>query len=285
MGWSLLTLQYLTAKSPPLSSHRRHSLRVPQSTDGSRGHLRNSSTSSMHVQILTPPQVTNVMKYFSTLNAPTPPLVVISPARPRTPPPVERAPLAYDNGRTPRARRAYRCSSQVLMTMTEARIDTAAAGSDSLLPQKEFRLGSEHVPGVLNKITLVSPCWKTLSKFCAKNGTSKIYSTLDEDADEEGELDADGVQVLKTRSTLIVTLEDVELEDGTVQVSASMYVGGAELPAMPAAGRLRVAAKFSLPLPASFTEIGLRCSSITVGEGSDRHSRHRSARLLGYSCQ
>ncbi|KAG8871235.1 hypothetical protein FRB97_008875 [Tulasnella sp. 331] len=253
--WTEPIVEYLKALSPPLEPHRRHSLRIPKSTDVTPGHSRDSSTSSLRIQTLTPPQVTNVMKYFSSLNAPTPPLVVISPARPQTPPPTnrmcrKRPPCGEDEyNSTPRAPRAYLCSSQVLMTMTEARIDTAAAGSDNLLPQKEFCLGGEHVPGVLNKITLVSPSWKTLGEFCERNGASRIYSTSDNDYD-------DGV-VVKARSELIVTVEDVELEDGTVQVSASMYVSGAELPLMPAPGPfMKVAAKFSLSLPTSFAEIG-----------------------------
>lgn len=153
--------------------------------------------------------------------------------------------------------------------ITEACID---AGLDQTITQKEFSLSRADVSGVgsVNKITLASPSWKVLSGFCQRNGTSVIRASAEESAD------------------LVVTVEDLELEDGTTRVSASMHLSGATARdsrlTKKSTGSAKVTAKFCLPLPTTLAEIGRSCSSITVGEGTtsmERHRRHRMVRLVG----
>lgn len=156
--------------------------------------------------------------------------------------------------------------------MTEVRVD---ARLDEEMAQKEFRLsrGADTAPGVVNKITLVSPSWRVLSGFCERNGASIVRAADD----------------CAVGADLVVTVEDLELEDGTMRVSASMHLSGAtqrdsRLTKRSSMSPLRVTAKFCLPLPTTLAEIGRSCSSITVGEGTtsgDRNKRHRMVRLVG----
>lgn len=227
--------------------------------------------SSAHIVKLTAGQLDNVLRHIDKLG----------PAN-VSPPSANPTPDAQTTPRPP--------SEGPMKIPTEARID---AGKDRQLARKVFRLAGvgTAVPGALNRVVIVSSTWKTLSDFCERNVDSVIYRApipLDQDSNSR-----DGNDAESGKGTLMVTVEDLELEDGTMQVSASMHVGDwgsssaprRDLPSLNEPMK-RVAARFSLPLPASFAEIGRSCSSITVGEGTadtNRQKRHRKARLVGYA--
>ncbi|KAG8897885.1 hypothetical protein FRB99_007859 [Tulasnella sp. 403] len=124
-------------------------------------------------------------------------------------------------------------------------------------------LTSTHSPGQHNQITVTSPSWRQLTKFCERHARTVIQA-VPKDVGKQ----------------LEVIVRDYDLEDGT-EVMATMRLEGAKKPM----GPRKMVARFMLELPVSMKEIGMRCKESGVGEGmaTSRRGGSRLPRMKTHS--